>query len=147
MIPEKTRPHLLTALGGVGLLVLSACSTSAPYGARYDDGYTYSHRQHGLYNDAGYRAQRWRDDDDRYHDRRAPVVYTYRAPAPYTYYVYDEDGYRRYAYRPSGARYYYDDMRYGYRAPVYDGDGYRWYGSRQPSYRYYHEGYGGNRRD
>lgn len=141
MIAERTRPHLLAVFGAVGLLALSACSASEPYGARYDeDGYTYSHRQHGLYNDASYRAQRWRADDDRYRHSRAPAAY----------YIYDEDGNRRYAYRPSGTRYDYDDVRYGYRAPVvYYENGYRWYGYRQPSYRYHYDddGYGGNRRD
>lgn len=112
----------MQALGVMGLLVLSACSTSQPYGARYDDtGYTYSHRQHGLYNDSSYRMQRWRDDDD--------DGYRYRAAPPvgYTYYYYDDDGYRRF-YRPPADRYDYDDgVRYGYdRTPIYYEDGYRY---------------------
>ncbi len=142
MVAERMRPHLVQALGVMGLLVLSACSTSQPYGARYDDaGYTYSHRRHGLYNDSSYRMQRWRDDDDGYRDR-------YRAAPPggYTYYDYDDDGYRRF-YRAPTYRYD-DDTRYGYgRVPIYYEDDYRWYGYRSPSDRYDDADWRNRRRD
>ena len=78
MIARRTRLSLAALSGAIGLLALSACSTNEPYGARYDEyGYSYTQRQHGLYNDAQYRYQSSRDRYD-YDD--------------YRYAVYDEDG-------------------------------------------------------
>ena len=107
---------LATLVGASGLLALAACSTNEPYGARYDEyGYSYTHRQHGLYNDAQYRYQRSRDEYDEYR-------YGYVPPVRYGYYV-DDDGYRRDSYRQPGYRdyddYYYDDDWLA----VYDEDG------------------------
>jgi hypothetical protein len=121
MIARRTRSYLAAFIGLTGVLALSACSTNEPYGARYDEnGYTYTHRQHGLYNDAQYRSQRSRYDDDGYRYGYAPSV-------QYNYYYYGDDGYRRYSYRQPGYRYYYydddNDVRYGYREAVYDDDG------------------------
>jgi hypothetical protein len=136
MITGRMRWYLTGAVGVAGLLVLAACSSNEPYGARYDEnGYTYTHRQHGLYNDAQYRYQRSRDDD-RYYTYAPPVRYGYAPPVQYNYYYYD-GGYRRYGYRSpayvygydhDGDYYDYDDdydgyVRYRYRESMYDDDG------------------------
>jgi hypothetical protein len=130
MIAGRMRLRLVQIIGATGLLALSACGTSEPYGARSDEnGYSYTHRQHGLYNDAQYRYRSRYDDDDDY--RYGYYRYSYAPPVQYNYYYYD-DGYRRYGYRPAYRSYYYDDdyvyddddyVRYGYRDAVYDEDG------------------------
>src|SRR5262245_28191937 len=64
MTARKARWSLAALVGASGLLALAACSTNEPYGARYHEyGYSYTHRQHGLYNDVQYRYQRSRDED------------------------------------------------------------------------------------
>jgi hypothetical protein len=116
MIARRTRWYLPALIGVAGLLTLAACSTNEPYGARFDEnGYSYTHRQHGLYNDAQYRSQRSRYDyDDGYR-------YGYAPPVQYNYYYYHDGGYRPYGYRQPGYRYYYDDDD---REAVYDEGGY-----------------------